>query len=122
MAMMKKNMKRKILAPAWMIIFTVALIVCVSFSNAETKSRHVSDVLTEESPDEGSKNLLEKFGDQLGKFLEKAEEFWVDEPDDGAQGKGFGLDLDLGVQQFGRNAVILRRIMFNRPPNRADQT
>ncbi len=92
---MKKIIKRKTLAPAWIVVFAVALIVCVSFSNAETKSRHVSDVLTEEGAGDDSKNLLEKFGDQLGKFLEKAEEFWVDEPDNGAQIKGFGLDLDL---------------------------
>ena len=62
---MKKIIK-KIKQPTISILaFAVGLIVCVSFSSAETQIRYVSDELADEGSGEDSKNLIEKFGDQI---------------------------------------------------------
>ncbi|MEC7861993.1 MAG: PDZ domain-containing protein [Verrucomicrobiota bacterium] len=143
---MKKIIK-KIKQPTISILaFAVGLIVCVSFSSAETQIRYVSDELADEGSGEDSKNLIEKFGDQLGKLfqgigpkddqqedgdkdlseylgklLERAQEFWTDELDNDAPGKGFGLDLDLNDPRMADLMQFYQAQLDKRRPSRNEK-
>lgn len=122
--MMNKIIKVKMHAPAWLIVFAVAIIGAGSFSSAETKGLYVSDELTEEEAGNDDKGLIEKFNDQLGKLgklLERAQDFWVDEPDNGAQGKGFGLDLDLNDPRMADLMQFYQAQLDKRRPSRNEK-
>ena len=142
-----KKITKKIKQPTiWILAFAVGLIVCVSFSSAETQTRYVSDELVDEGSGEDSKNLIEKFGDQLGKLfqgigpkddqqddggkdlseylgklLEQAQEFWTDELDNDARGKGFGLDLDLNDPRMADLMQFYQAQLDKRRPSRNEK-
>lgn len=122
--MMKKIIKVKMNAPAWLVVFAAALIVCGSFSNAETKGRYVSDESTEEEAGNDTKGLIDKFNDQLGKLgklLKRAQDFRVDEPDGGAQEKGFGLDLNLNDPRMADLMQFYQAQLDKRRPSRNEK-
>ncbi|MBA71696.1 MAG: hypothetical protein CMO73_03385 [Verrucomicrobiales bacterium] len=108
------------------VVLALSLIICGSFSNAETGILYVSDESSKEESGDGSKSLLERFGDEIGDFLEGFKEgFLGDEPDDRARGKGFGLDLDLNdprmadLMQFYQAQLEKRRPSKNEKDHRS---
>ena len=118
---MKKIIKENVSLSAMVIVCALALIICGPFSNAETKNYYVSDEQAEEESGNDSKSLIEKFGDQIGRFFDKAQELWVDEPDEGAQGKGFGLDLDLNDPRMADLMQFYQAQLEKRRPSRNEK-